>query len=223
MDPETSFDTVANVGVRDGRIVAITTEVITGGETIEAADHVVTAGFIDTYYHWPRPMGNKLALRDGRTSLMDLEMGTLGTYMDQWYAEQEGNNQTNYGAAVAHEFVLALVLDGITTRDTPEAPNHRNSGKTGWSSTRPDIETGNEILRVLDAGLTAGGVGIGSTLGYMRDGGSTREAFEIQETRRPLWPPECIPFPLYAGYRHHGGQRHSGIAGECGSPWCARQ
>jgi len=181
MDPETSFDAVANVGVRDGHIVAITTEAITGKETIEAAGHVVTAGFIDTHYHWPRPMGNKLALRDGRTSLMDLEMGTLGTYMEQWYAEREGNNQTNYGAAVSHEFVRAFVLDGITTRDTPEAMNHRGSDKSGWSSTRPDIETGNEILRVLDAGLTAGGLGIGSTLGYMRDGVSAREAFELQK------------------------------------------
>lgn len=30
MDPETSFDETANVGVKDGRIVAITNKVITG-------------------------------------------------------------------------------------------------------------------------------------------------------------------------------------------------
>ncbi len=181
MDPETGFDEIANVGVKDGRIVEITKEAITGGKVIEARSLVVAPGFIDTHYHWPRPMGNKLALRDGRTTVLDLEMGTLGTLVDQWYAEREGKNQTNFGAASSHEFARAFVLDGITTTDTPEAINHRGSEKTGWSSTRPDLDQGNEILRVLDAGLTAGAIGVGSTLGYMRDGVSAREAFEIQK------------------------------------------
>ena len=181
MDPETGFDKIANVGVKGGRIVAITAEVLNGGRQIDATGHVVAPGFIDTHYHWPRPMGNKLALRDGRTTVLDLEMGALGTLMKKWYAVREGKNPLNFGAASSHEFARALVLDGITTPDTPEAMNHRGSGKTGWSSTRPSLEQGNEILSVLDAGLTAGAIGVGSTLGYMRDGVSAREAFEIQK------------------------------------------
>ncbi len=181
MDPETGFDQIANVGVKGGWIVAITAEVLNGGRQIDATGHVVAPGFIDTHYHWPRPMGNKLALRDGRTTVLDLEMGTLGTVMNEWYAVREGKNPLNFGAASAHEFARALVLDGITTPDTPEAMNHRGSGKNGWSSTRPSLEQGNEILSVLDAGLTAGAIGVGSTLGYMRDGVSAREAFEIQK------------------------------------------
>lgn len=180
MDPETGFDQIANVGIRDGRIVAITSDVLEGGRQIDATGHVVAPGFIDTHHHWPRPMGNKLALLDGRTTIMDLEMGTLGTLVDNWYAARAGKNPLNYACASAHEFARALVLDGITTTDTPEAMNHRGSGKTGWSNTRPGIDEGNEILRVLDAGLAAGAIGIGSTLGYMRDGVSAREAFEFQ-------------------------------------------
>lgn len=180
MDPETRFDQIANVGVKDGRIVAISTEMLEGGRQIDATGHVVCPGFIDTHNHWPRPMGNKLALLDGRTTIMDLEMGTLGTLVNDWYAARVGNNPLNFGCASAHEFARAQVLDGITTTDTPEAMNHRGSGKTGWSNTRPDIEKGNEILRILDAGLAAGAIGIGSTLGYMRDGCSAREVFEIQ-------------------------------------------
>jgi hypothetical protein len=165
MDPETGFDEVANVGVKDGRIVAITSEDLAGGREIDASGHVVAPGFIDEHFHWPRPMGSKLALRDGRTTLFDLEMGTLGTMVDRWYAERAGASQVNYGCAVSHEFTRALVLDGITTVDTPEAMNHRGSGKTGWSSTRPTLEQGNEILRVIDTGLAAGALGMGSTLG----------------------------------------------------------
>ena len=94
MDPETGFDAVTNVGVTDGRIVAITTEDIAGVREIDATGHVVAPGFIDTHFHWPRPMGNKLALRDGRTTVIDLEMGTLGTLVADWYAAREGKNPT---------------------------------------------------------------------------------------------------------------------------------
>lgn len=179
MDPETGFDQVANVGIRNRRIVAITTEQLDGGRQIDASGNVVAPGFIDTHHHWPRPMGNKLALLDGRTTLMDLEVGTLGTLVDAWYAAREGANQVNYGCASAHELARALVLDGNTGTDAPEAVITRSGGQ-GWSRKRPDLEEGNEILRVLDTGLASGAVGVGSTLGYMRDGASAREVFEIQ-------------------------------------------
>ena len=42
-------------------------------------------GFIDTHWHYTRPWSNKLALRDGRTTVMDLELGTHGPYIHQWY------------------------------------------------------------------------------------------------------------------------------------------
>jgi N-acyl-D-glutamate deacylase len=179
MDPETGFDQVANVGIRDGRIVVITTEALSGGREIDASGHVVAPGFIDTHHHWPRPMGNKLALLDGRTTLMDLEIGTLGTLVDAWYAARAGANQLNYGCASAHELARALVLDGNTATDAPEMVITRSGGQ-GWSVKRPNLEEGNEILRVLDAGIASGAIGIGSTLGYMRDGASAREVFEIQ-------------------------------------------
>ena len=82
MDPETQYDAVANVGVKDGRIAVITEDKITGMETIDATGHVVAPGFIDTHWHYDRPWSNKLALRDGRTTVLDLEIGTHGPYID---------------------------------------------------------------------------------------------------------------------------------------------
>lgn len=181
MDPETNFDGVRNVGVKDGRIAAITTQKITGKETIDAKGMVVAPGFIDTHWHYHRPWSNKLALRDGRTSVMDLELGTHGPYIDQWYQERKGNSQVNYGQTVSHEFARAEALDGFKgAQDCPSAIRSRGAG-TGWSSKRPNLEEGNRILQLLDEGLQAGGLGVGSTLGYMRDGVSAREFFELQK------------------------------------------
>jgi N-acyl-D-aspartate/D-glutamate deacylase len=51
MDPKSGLDAVRNVGVRDGKITAITREAIKGKEIINARNHVVAPGFIDGHSH----------------------------------------------------------------------------------------------------------------------------------------------------------------------------
>ena len=75
MDPETMFYDTANLGIDDGRILAITESVISGRKTIDAKKRVVAPGFIGTHFHWTCPIGYKLALRDGVTTAVDLEAG----------------------------------------------------------------------------------------------------------------------------------------------------
>jgi hypothetical protein len=183
MDPETKYDAVANVGVKDGKIAVITKKKITGKETIDAKGLVVAPGFIDGHQHCIEPYQYRLMLRDGRTTLLDTEIGAHGPKLGEWYKRREGNTPVNYGVAVAHEFARAEVLDGFTDWKyfyTPDAGQSR-SGKEGWSKTRPTLEQGNQILSLIDEGLAQGGLGIGSTVGYMRAGVSAREIFELQK------------------------------------------
>jgi len=49
MDPETLFDGVANVGIKDGRIAEISKKPLKGAETIDATGKIVAPGFIDTH------------------------------------------------------------------------------------------------------------------------------------------------------------------------------
>ncbi len=184
IDPETEFDDIANVGIKDGRIVAITKEALTGTETVDATGKIVAPGFIDTHFHFQTPIGYSLGLRDGLTSSMDFEMGCAGSYIDRWYKDRAGVTQANYGIAVSHEFARAMFIDGSDgadyLKDGPIAALTTRA-KTGWSQTRPTLEQGNAILQEIDKGLQAGAVGVGSTVGYMREGVSSREMFEIQK------------------------------------------
>ncbi len=184
MDPETLFDDVANVGIKDGRIVAITKESITGKQSIDAKGHIVAPGFIDTHFHWQAPLGYAIGLRDGLTSAMDLELACPGTFIAKWYEARAGVTQANYGCASSHEQARQMVIDGKMSDEIyergPMAVLEARK-KSGWSLNRATLEQGNEILKIIDKGLQDGAIGIGSTLGYMRDGVTTREMFEVQK------------------------------------------
>ena len=189
MDPETSFDDIRNVGIKDGRIVAITEEDIVGGESIDAAGHVVTAGFIDTHHHGAgNSWGVKASLRDGVTTPMDLEVGTIN--VDGWYAVRDGKWAANYGAAASHEFHRMKVLDGLQI-DEPADGNDfarlRNASYEGddtpdWAVTRASLDELNQMLSNIDEDLRAGALGVASTTGYMANGVTTLELFNVQKT-----------------------------------------
>jgi N-acyl-D-glutamate deacylase len=182
MDPETKYDAVANVGVKNDRIAVITQDQISGKESIDATGKVVAPGFIDTHNHWQRTMGYKIALRDGVTTSFDLEYGTLGNRVAEWYAERAGKTQMNYGTASSHEAARSEVLDKCPEAyDAPMALACRSKQYKGWSDTIPDLEQGNAILKIIDQGLADGAIGVAATLGYFRNGATAREVFEVQK------------------------------------------
>ena len=181
MDPETNFDAVRNVGILDGRIALITEADISGKETIDATDHVVAPGFIDTHNHWQRTMGYKIALRDGVTTSFDLEFGTVGSRVSEWYEERDGKSQANYGTASSHEGARSVVIDECS--DMYDAPGGLvcRSKYNGWAETVPTLDQLNDILKIIDQGLADGALGVAATLGYFRDGATAREVFEAQK------------------------------------------
>ncbi|MEV8466608.1 aminoacylase [Fluviibacterium sp. DFM31] len=183
MDPETLYDDIANVGITDGRIVEISKDTLTGADEIDATGHVVAPGFIDTHFHWQAPIGYRFGLHDGLTSSMDLEMGCAANLIPEWYAAREGVTQANYGCAASHEIARSIAIDGASGDNLLRGPIAvlETRKQSGWSQTKADYDTGNEILRILDKGLQDGAVGIGSTLGYMRNSVTSREMFEVQK------------------------------------------
>ena len=171
MDPETMLDEKLNVGVRDGKIAVITREKIKGKETINASKHVVAPGFIDTHGHNVlTPFGQKLHLRSGVTTPLELEMGVLP--VDSWYDSWEGKSQTNYGATAGVQGAREMVLNpdyktstGATLNDFQfAADTHFSSAVVQKVATDEQVE---EILHLVDEGLKQGALGVGYTPGYM--------------------------------------------------------
>lgn len=194
MDPETMFDAVANVGIKNGRIAAITSDKITGAETIDATGLVVAPGFIDTHFHWTRPIGYKLALRDGVTTAMDLEAGVYGPRIDEWYKMHEGRSQVNYGTSSGHEFARTKVMQNLPDEDLLDAPYSVVKGRasgTAWFEKVADLDEGNRMLAIIDEGLRQGALGIASTVGYL-PGATAREMFEVQRVGANFGRPTAV-------------------------------
>ena len=194
MDPETGFDGERNVGVKGGRISLITDEPIEGARMIDASGLVVAPGFIDTHFHWTRPIGYKLALRDGVTTAMDLEAGAYGPRVGEWYDMHAGRSQVNYGTSSGHEFARTKVMQELPDEDLLDASysvvRGRASG-TAWFEKVATLEEGNEMLRLIDDGLRQGALGIASTVGYI-PGATAREMFEVQKVGAAYGRPTAV-------------------------------
>jgi len=185
MDPETIFDEISNVGIKDGKIAIITTEKISGKESINAKGHIVSPGFIDAHHHtMTSPFGQKLALRDGLTSPMENEAGVYP--VGEWYESMEGKSQTNYGATVGNIGVRETVLNpnyksdnGATMNDVSQ-PIHSHVDMA-WSTNIATDEQIAEIKSKLDEGLRQGALGVGYTPGYQEFAVTSKEGLDLQE------------------------------------------
>lgn len=194
MDPESNFDGIRNVGIKNGKIAIITSETITGAKQINAKNHVVAPGFIEGHQHGTDPFSRKVSLRDGLTTSLDLESGAGN--VGKWYADAKGKTQVNYGMVVNAAFARLSVLDGpeiaALGNDTGDllgpgvvyaaaAKAKKENRKMGWSHIVSSQQQLEKILAYIDEGLRQGAIGTGIPVGYMKDGITQYEMFKYQE------------------------------------------
>jgi N-acyl-D-aspartate/D-glutamate deacylase len=108
MDPESGLDGVRNVGIRGGKIAAISQGQLNGKATIEAEGLVVAPGFIDLHEHGQEPRNYQFQAHDGVTTSLELELGTDD--VDRWYAAREGKSLINFGVSIGHIPVRMKVM-----------------------------------------------------------------------------------------------------------------
>jgi N-acyl-D-glutamate deacylase len=178
MDPETNFDAVRNVGIKDGTIALITEEKITGQKTIDAKGHVVAPGFIDLHAHGTNIGDYRMQAMQGVTTMLELESGVLP--IREWYdAQGKKKLPIHYGAAAAWTFARIATFSGTPPSADPAYFQNAQS-RNDWKMEIADPLLLGEILLSLEEGLREGALGIGINAGYA-PGYGRKEYFALAE------------------------------------------
>jgi N-acyl-D-aspartate/D-glutamate deacylase len=185
MDPETNLDAVRNVGIRGGKIAAVSASPLEGRTVVDVKGLVVTAGFIDLHSHGQTPENYAFKARDGVTTALEMEVGV--NPVSKWYAAREDRSMINFGATSGHLPARMFVMHdtgALLPRD-------------GAVNRPATLEERKQILELVRQGLNEGALGIGLGIAYVPK--STREEilelFHLAAERRT---------PVYVHMRNGG-------------------
>lgn len=183
MDPASGLEGERNIGIRKGRIVAISTKPLNGSRIVEARGLVVAPGFIDLHSHAQDPQANLYQAHDGVTTALELEMGVYP--VAKWYEQLAGKMLINYGASVSHTVARAapiLGLELIQQSTDPYAAGLVSADTIGKLAATSLTPAQNQVMAAaLQRGLDEGALGIGMAIQYIAGADRTEiyRGFEV--------------------------------------------
>ena len=152
MDPATGLDAVRQIGIRAGKIAAVSVESLTGRTVLDAKGLVVAPGFIDLHSHGQTPENYRFKAMDGVTTALEMEVGV--SPVPSWYAAREGKALINFGATSGHLPARMSVMHDTGTL----LP--RDNAVERAATPQEQRETLAQVRRGLDDGALGIGVGI---------------------------------------------------------------
>ncbi len=163
IDPESGLDAVRHVGIRGGRIVAVSDTELSGQRILAAEGLVVAPGFIDLHSHGQAIGECRLQALDGVTTALELEAGVAPVSVAYRRAAAEGR-PINYGYSTSWASVRRHVMTGAPLHGGTDGPlEHLGAG--GWSAPATAAQRAS-MLELFRRDLDAGAIGIGVLLGY---------------------------------------------------------
>jgi N-acyl-D-aspartate/D-glutamate deacylase len=158
IDPESGLDAIRSVGIRAGKIAAVTTGPLQGKQVIDARGLVVAPGFIDLHVHGQDNENYRVYALDGVTTALELEVGVDD--VPAFYSARDGKALINFGASAGHiPARMTVMKDGGVPRHTLlplDSAGHNAASDAQIAEMRKHIETG----------LAAGALGVGMGLEY---------------------------------------------------------
>ena len=186
MDPETGADRIANVGVRAGKIAAISNEALDGARTIDAKGLVVAPGFIDLHSHAQYAFGYDQQAQDGVTTSLELEEGVYP--IAPFYAVRQGKTRINFGASVGLQSIRVKIKTGIDEEGSLDAPFNSWGKilprKSEWAEQTLSPAERERERAMFAEGFAAGGLGIGVLSEYLPGAGRDEIYLLMKEAGR---------------------------------------
>lgn len=167
MDPDTGLDSIHDVAIRDGKIVAISAEPLRGDTVVDVSGNVVAPGFIDLHAHGQTTSDMQIQARDGVTTALEMEIGVYP--VAAWYASRDGQAPLNYGATVSHVSARFRAFHGIDIGHWPTsgAPIVAALGpRPDAANRRATPAQRDSIASLLRTGLGEGALGVGFGINY---------------------------------------------------------
>lgn len=164
IDPETKLDGVRHVGIKGGKIAAVSEKPLAGPKVIDAKGLIVAPGFIDYHAHGQNIPADRMQAFDGVTTALELESGILP--IGEWYGIQKKSGRVlNYGAAAAWTFARVAALENRKPEATLKWFQDAYA-LTHWVNDVATPEQQKMILDQIEQGIKEGSVGIGLNTGY---------------------------------------------------------
>lgn len=155
MDPVSGLDAARAVGIRAGKIAAISETPLQGRSVVDCRGLVVAPGFIDLHSHGQTPENYRFKARDGVTTALEMEVGV--SPVPEWYRAREGKALINFGATAGHiPARMAVMHDSGTLLPRDAAVNR--------AATPEEVRQTYELVR---KGLDDGALGIGMGIAYV--------------------------------------------------------
>ncbi|MBL8232301.1 MAG: amidohydrolase family protein [Bryobacterales bacterium] len=193
VDPESKLDAVRNIGVRTGRIAAITTSPLKATRTIDAKGLVVAPGFIDLHAHGQDDENHRLQARDGVTTALELEIGTGD--VEEWYRVREGKRLIHSGVSVGHVPARMSVMKDPAKTLVP----------SGDGARKPSSDEEITVMKAaVERGLQQGSLGVGFGIQYT----PAASRWEILEMFRVA---ARFAAPVFVHIRHMGQAEPDGL------------
>ncbi len=178
IDPESGLDGIRSVGIRNGRIEAISRTALRGRTVLNASGLVVAPGFIDLHSHGQDLPGARMQAFDGVTTSLELEAGTLPVAKAYERIAREGR-PINYGFSASWLFARIAEKEGMEPTGALTFFQDAQRRK-GWQFTLASPDETARIIARVERGLDEGALGIGVLAGYA-PGYGRKEAFAVAQ------------------------------------------